>query len=125
MLSSLLKDITTIYIIYGATDFRKQIASLCNIVEKDLKINPYSKIAFIFCNRKRNSIKILCYDRNGFILAQKTLLDQNKMKFQWPKNKGELGQITKEQLNWLLSGLKIHQDKCFKDIEINRKKIAV
>ena len=125
MLSDLLKSITTIYIIYGATDFRKQIASLYSIVEKDLKINPYSKIAFIFCNRKRNSIKILCYDRNGFILAQKTLLDQNKMKFQWPRNKGELGQITKEQLNWLLSGLKIHQDKYFKDIEINREKIAV
>ena len=125
MLSDLLKNITTIYIIYGATDFRKQIASLSHMIEKNLKIDPYSKIAFIFCNKKRNSIKILCYDRNGFILAQKTLLDQNKMKFQWPKNKGELGQITKEQLNWLLSGLKIHQDKCFKDIQIIRGKIAI
>ena len=57
MLSNLLKNITTIYIIYGATDFRKQISSLCNIVEKELKISPYRKIAFIFCNRKRNSIK--------------------------------------------------------------------
>lgn len=125
MLNDLLKNITTVYMIYGATDFRKQILSLCSIVEKNLKINLYTKIAFIFCNKKRNSIKILCYDRNGFILAQKTLLDQNKMKFQWPKNKDELGQITKEQLNWLLSGLKIHQDKCFKDIDISREKIAI
>ena len=125
MLNDLLKSITTVYIAYGTTDFRKQISSLCRIVETSFKISTYNKIAFIFCNKKRNSIKILCYDKNGFILAQKTLLDTNKMKFQWPKNKGELGNISKEQLSWLLAGLKIYPDKYFKDIEINKEKIAI
>ena len=125
MLNDLLKSISTIYIAYGATDFRKQIHSLCNIVEKEFKMNTYKNIAFIFCNKKRTSIKILCYDKNGFILAQKTLLDVNKMKFKWPRNKREMQNITKEQLNWLLSGLDIYPKKYFKDIKIDKGKIAI
>lgn len=125
MLNNLLKEISTIYIAYGATDFRKQISSLCTEVTKRFKLNPYQKAAFIFCNKKRNSIKVLCYDKNGFILAQKTLLNTEKMKFQWPRNSKEMKMITKEQLNWLLSGLKIYPEKCFKEIKIIEEKIAI
>ena len=124
MINDLLRSVSTIYIAYGVTDFRKQIHSLCDIVQSKYKLNPYKKEAFIFCNKKRNSIRVLCYDKNGFILAQKTLLDTEKMKFQWPRNSEELRKITKEQLNWLLSGLKIYPDKYFKEIEINEEKIA-
>ncbi len=125
MINDLLKSVSTIYIAYGITDFRKQIHSLCNIVKSEFNLNPYSKTAFIFCNKKRNSIRVLCYDKNGFILAQKTLLDTEKMKFQWPKNKKEMNMITKEQLQWLLSGLKIYPDKYFKEIKIAKEKIAI
>lgn len=125
MLNNLLKDISTIYVVYGATDFRKQIPSLCNIVKTQYEMNPYQTAAFIFCNRKRNSIKVLCYDRNGFVLAQKTLLDVNKYKFKWPKDEKELGQITHEQLRWLLSGLQICPKSYFEDIEIENGKVAI
>ena len=37
-----------IYIAYGITDFRKQISSLCNIVQNEFKMNPYDKSAYIF-----------------------------------------------------------------------------
>ena len=120
MINDLLRSVSTIYIAYGVTDFRKQIHSLCDIVQSKYKLNPYKKEAFIFCNKKRNSIRVLCYDKNGFILAQKTLLDTEKMKFQWPRNSEELRQITKEQLNWLL-----YPDKYFKEIEIAEEKIAI
>lgn len=125
MIDDLLSSISTIYIVYGATDFRKQISSLCELVKTKFNLNPYKKEAFIFCNKKRTSIKVLCYDKNGFILAQKTLLDTNKMKFQWPRNSSELKEITREQLNWLLSGLKIYPEKYFKEIEIEEEKIAI
>ena len=125
MLSDLLKGVNTIYIAYGATDFRMQITSLCNIIKSKYKLNPYNKDAFIFCNRKRNSIKILCYDENGFILAQKKLLTTGKMKFQWPRNGIELRNITREQLEWLLSGLSIEPKKYFKHIEINEDNVAI
>lgn len=125
MLNNLLKDVTSIYIAYGVTDFRKQIHSLCTMIQSKYKMNPYEKAAYIFCNKKRNSIRVLCYDKNGFVLAQKTLLESNNMKFQWPRNSEELKSITKEQLSWLLSGLKVYQDKCFKEIKIDNENTAI
>lgn len=124
MINKLLSDISTIYIAYGATDFRKQISSLCAEVKSRFNLNPYKNVAFIFCNRKRNSIKVLCYDKNGFVLAQKTLLDQEKMKFQWPRNSNELKNITKQQLNWLLAGLKVEQKGSFKEFELDSENTA-
>ena len=124
MINKLLSDVSTIYIAYGATDFRKQIASLCTEVKARFNLNPYKNVAFIFCNKKRNSIKVLCYDKNGFVLAQKTLLEKERLKFQWPRNSKELKNITKQQLNWLLSGLKIEQKNSFKEIEIDPNNIA-
>ena len=125
MINDLLQSISKVYIAYGTTDFRKQIDSLCIEVKSKFHLNPYEKAAFIFCNKKRNSIKVLCYDKNGFILAQKKLLDTEKMKFQWPKNSTEMKNITREQLRWLLSGLKINPEKCFKEIELKEEKMAV
>ena len=124
MLNDLLRSIDRIYLAYGVTDFRKQIQSLCSIVKNTFGMNPYNKSAYIFCNKKRNSIRVLCYDKNGFILAQKTLLDTEKMKFQWPRNSKELKNISKQQLNWLLSGLKVEQKTSFKDIELDLKNTA-
>ena len=125
MINDLLQNISKVYIAYGTTDFRKQIDSLCIEIKSKFHLNPYEKAAFIFCNKKRNSIKVLCYDKNGFILAQKKLLDTEKMKFQWPRNSSEMKNITREQLSWLLSGLKINPEKCFKEIELNEEKMAV
>ena len=124
MLIDLLKSIDKIYIAYGTTDFRMQTSSLCSIVKNTFGMNPYDKSAYIFCNKRRNSIRVLCYDKNGFILAQKTLLDTDRMKFQWPRNSKELRNISKKQLEWLLSGLKIEQKNSFKEIEINEENIA-
>lgn len=124
MLINMLQGIDKVYIAYGSTDFRKQIVSLCSIVKEKFRMNPYNRSAYIFCNKKRNSIKVLCYDKNGFILAQKTLLDTNKMKFQWPRNSEELRKINKKQLDWLLSGLKLEQKTSFEDIEIDLKNVA-
>ena len=40
-----------------------------------------------------------------------------------PKDEKELGQITHEQLRWLLSGLQVYPKSYFKDIEIKDDKI--
>jgi len=37
------------------------------------------------------------------------------MKFQWPRNQGEVREITKRQLEWLLEGLQIDQKKALKE----------
>ena len=125
MIIDLLESVTKIYIAYGTTDFRKQTSSLCGIIQNQFKMNPYDKSAYIFCNKKRNSIRVLCYDKNGFILAQKTLLAKEKIKFDWPRNSCELKNITKKQLSWLLSGLKIEQKNSFKEINIDLKNVVI
>lgn len=125
MLNDMLKSVNKIYIAYGYTDFRKHTESLCNMVQNVFGMDPYNKSAYIFCNKQRNSIKVLSYDKNGFILAQKTLLNADKMKFQWPRNSKELKEISKTQLEWLLSGLQIYPKKYFEEIEINREKVAI
>ncbi len=40
------------------------------------------------------------------------------MKFQWPKNQGEIRDITKRQMEWLLHGLQIDQKRYIKKILI-------
>lgn len=124
MIVNLLENVNQIYIAYGATDFRKQISALCNIVKNNFGENPYNGSAYIFCNKKRNSIKVLCYDKNGFVLAQKSLLNINKVKFKWPRNSNELKNISKQQLTWLLSGLELEPKSSFKDVVINLENTA-
>ena len=95
-----------IFLACGTTDFRKQIPGLVATVTLNFKLDPYNgSYVFIFCNRRRDSIKVLRYDYNGFILATKKLLDD--MKFQWPRTPDEVKEITFQQVEWLLQGLEI------------------
>lgn len=60
MLNTLVTNTESIYLATGATDFRKQITGLVNIVSMQFKLDPFSPShAFIFCNRSRTSIKVL------------------------------------------------------------------
>jgi len=99
-----------IYLALGATDFRKQQNGLASLVSLKFKLNPYSGASvFLFCNKRHNSLRALRWDGNGFILVTKFLSDD--MKFQWPKNEGEVRDITKRQMEWLLNGLQVDQKK--------------
>ena len=82
MMDRFIEDTTHIYIACGATDFRKQMDGLAVVVNTEFQLDPFSdKCAFIFCNRKRNALKVLRYDGNGFILASKKLLNGMKRYF--------------------------------------------
>ena len=74
MLNDLLKNVDKIYIAYGSTDFRKHIDSLCSIVKNKFKLNPYNKVAFLFCNKSRRNIRILCYDKNRIYTSRKEIV---------------------------------------------------
>lgn len=118
MLNSLFTGAEKIIVACGWTDFRKQSNSLVQMVHGSFNIDPYNdSYVFIFCNRKRDGIKVLRYDRNGFILAQKKLLD--KMKFQWPKDSEKAKEITSQQVIWLLQGLSIEQKRAHTEVKMN------
>lgn len=66
-------------------DFRKGIDGLAGLCRKILKSDPFSGYLFVFINRRRTTIKILCYDSQGFWLCQKRL---SNGRFNWWPAKG-------------------------------------
>lgn len=97
---------THIYLALGNTDMRKAINGLSILVADQLEQDPLSGHLFVFCNRRRNMVKILYWDRNGFCLWHKRL---EKHFFTWPESRQQVMQIDARQLNWLLEGLDIGQ----------------
>ncbi len=99
-------DIPAIYLHRDPIDFRKQAQSLAVLVEQELGHNPFHGALYAFTNRRRNKIKCLLWEDNGFILYYKALAEE---KFRWPKAGEELLMLTGEQINWLLDGYDIMQ----------------
>ena len=99
-------DSVDIYVKPGTTDMRKQINGLSVLVRQELNLNPFSGALFVFCNRRRNIMKILYWDRNGFCLWHKRL---EKDRFKWPDSSGDTLIIDERELAWLMEGLAIEQ----------------
>ena len=93
-----------VYLHQGPVDFRKSINGLASLVEHGLGLDAFADALFVFANRRRDRIKILGWDVNGFWLLHKRLEND---RFIWPR--GELGVVTLsvEQLHWLLKGVDI------------------
>jgi transposase len=83
-------------------DFRKGIDGLARVCREVLRQDPFSGYVFVFGNRRRQAIKVLIYDGQGFWLCQKRL---SKSRFPWwPQRGSEATQrIQAHQLAVLLS----------------------
>jgi transposase len=64
---------TRVFLALGVTDMRKEINGLSVLVEGQLELDPFTGCLFVFCNRRRTTVKVLFWDRNGFALYQKRL----------------------------------------------------
>lgn len=92
-----------VYLHREAIDFRLSINGLALLVEKALALDPFAACVYVFSNRRRNRVKILGWDRNGFWLLLKRL-EQDR--FIWPTAEA-VPALTVEQLHWLLEGIDI------------------
>jgi transposase len=97
-----------VYLALGNTDMRKAINGLSILVQESMDLDPFSGHLFVFCNRRRNILKILYWDRNGFCLWSKRL---EKHFFRWPESSEEVMKIDQRELTWLVDGLEINQQK--------------
>jgi transposase len=95
-----------VYVALGITDMRKSINGLALQVEEHFRLDLFSGSLFAFCNRKRDRVKIIYWDRNGFCLWMKRL---EKEAFRWPESEKEVIEISQTALGWLLHGLDLGQ----------------
>lgn len=61
-------------------DFRNGIDGLVGLCRQKLETDPMTGVMFVFSSRSRKSIKILCYDGQGYFLCQKRL---SSGRFSW------------------------------------------
>lgn len=61
------------FLFRSSTDMRKSFDGLCGLVGGQMKRNILSGDVFIFINRDRNRIKLLVWDRTGFVIWYKRL----------------------------------------------------
>jgi transposase len=61
-------------------DGRKGIDSLAQLCRQKLEEDPFSGVMFLFLTRSRKTLKALCYDGQGYFLAQKRL---SEGRFKW------------------------------------------
>jgi len=91
-----------VFVYREPVDMRKQINGLAVLVESALEMDPFSAQLFVFCNRRRDIVKILGYEGNGFVLWQKRLEQE---RFKWPQHLGDhVITLSGQQLHWLLDG---------------------
>jgi len=83
-----------------AVDGRKGIDSLAALCRQRLQVDPFAGWLFIFRTRSAQAIKILCYDGQGFWLAQKRL---SKGRFLWWPAEGVSRTLEAHQAQLLLA----------------------
>ncbi len=94
-----------VYLCREVVDMRKSINGLSILVEEGLGLDPFAETLYVFANRKRDKVKILYWERSGFVVWYKRL---EKARFPWPDAGGEdetTFVVTGRELNWLLDGI--------------------
>ena len=77
-----------VYIACGYTDLRRGIDGLAAMVQQQFNLDPFTNTLFLFCGRRRDRIKALYWEGNGFVLLYKRLESGS---FQWPRSEREEG----------------------------------
>lgn len=82
------------------TDMRYGINSLAGLIRNELHFDPMGGDVFVFLGKRKNQIRLLQWDHDGFAMYIKKL---EKGTFEWPKGDNIL--ISNHQLTLLLQGV--------------------
>ena len=112
-----LSELPPVYLHRSPVDFRKAVNGLSVIVEQEMNLSPYADGLFVFCNKNKDRMKILYWDKTGFALWYKRL---EADKFKWPRRSDDITlAVSAEQLSFLLSGLSIEPHKALSYKEVS------
>jgi len=90
------------FLFRDVVDMRKGIDGLSGLVRDHLKLNPLSGDVYLFFNRKRNQVKLLMWNCDGFALYYKRL---EMGTFELPKSDNLI--IGADILLCILQGIKL------------------
>ena len=96
-----------IYFATELTDMRNGIDGLRAVVEGTLRHDPYAGHLFVFVGKAKDKVKILFWDRSGFVLYMNRL---EKGRFQLPIVDARRNHVAMEaaQLTMLLDGIDLN-----------------
>jgi transposase len=94
-----------VYLCLTACDMRKSFDSLHALVREHLELDAFAGHLFVFLSRRRDRVKILYWDRDGFALWSKRL-EEGAYAAPPADSEGERRrEITAQELGALLSGI--------------------
>jgi len=102
---------TKVYLALGATDMRKGFDGLYGLVRDRLWCEPTSGRLFLFCNARRNRLKILYWDATGLWICAKRL---ERGRFSWPSVLSQTETkvlLSHEELALLLGGIDLSRTR--------------
>ena len=80
---------------------RKSFHGLLALVQQVFREDPYSGSLFVFVNRRGNYVKILAWDRTGFVLYAKRL---ERGRFVFPRE-AVSQELSERSFRFLLDGI--------------------
>lgn len=103
------RGIERVYLHRAPIDMRKQMDGLALLAKEVMRLEPLSGALFVFINRRRDKLKILRWEKNGFVVWYKRL---EQHRFHWPRcSEVDVITLTGEQLNWLIDGYDVWRMK--------------
>ena len=91
---------TRVFLACEPADFRRGIDGLAALCRHRLGEDPMGGAIFVFRNRRGTSLKLLCYDGQGFWLCQKRL-SEGRLKW-WPASPQASERLSARELQILL-----------------------
>ncbi|MGX9147750.1 IS66 family insertion sequence element accessory protein TnpB [Mesorhizobium sp. 128a] len=83
-----------VYLHREPIDFRAGINSLAVLVQEVMELDPFAPAVFAFCNRRHDRMKLLFFDRSGFVMVLKRLTED---RFRWPRRETAVVTLSTEQ----------------------------
>jgi len=92
-----------IYLYRQGCDLRKSFDRLAGLVQEQMGKDPLSGDLFVFINRRRNMLKALYWDRDGYALWQKRL-----ERGRFPLPGGSATELQRLELVHVLEGVRVN-----------------
>lgn len=100
-----------IFIARNAVDLRKGFDGLSAAVVEIIEEDPQSGHLFVFFNRRRNRVKILWWDRSGYLILYKRLEHGQFRAFDQANGKKGAYELSSSELALILEGIDLRRTR--------------